>query len=94
MSQVIECDRCSAKIVEEAHTWHSHTDFVRHTGELGEYESDHMRLCSMCLDDLWDFAFETEVDRSDKADPIPLKQMAVGVERHIDELEDVLGELR
>jgi hypothetical protein len=47
----------------------------------------------MCLDDIWEFVFETGVDRSDKADPLPIDRLGENVERHIDDLESVLESL-
>jgi hypothetical protein len=57
------------------------------------YESKDARLCSMCLDDLWEFVFDSTVDRSDKADPYPVGRLSESVERHIEDLQEVLDEL-
>jgi hypothetical protein len=48
----------------------------------------------MCLDELWEFVFEEEIDRSDKADPIPLNRLGDNVQRYIDDLESVLEQVQ
>jgi hypothetical protein len=55
-----------------------------------EWEQEGITLCSTCLDEIWEFVFETEIDRSDKADPIPLQKVEDNVERHIDDLENII----
>jgi hypothetical protein len=89
MNSVGECERCGSKIIENSHRRPEKQRFHRElTG--GEYVTDEIRLCSMCLDDVFEFVFDSEVDRSDKADPIPLERLGNNVNRYIDDLENVL----
>jgi len=92
MSRVESCDRCGSQIVEEPHSAPQMQEFYRKLGS-GEVEAKGARLCSMCLDDLWEFVFDSDVDRSDKADPIPLERLGRSVTRHIDDLEGILESL-
>lgn len=92
MNSVTECERCEAKIVESSYNPDRPIEFMRETGG-GECEVDDIRLCSMCLDDVWEFVFEAEIDRSEKADPIPLERLSENVERYVGDLEDVLGQI-
>jgi hypothetical protein len=89
MNSVAECERCGSKIVEHEHRRTRKSQFTRELGG-GEHVVDEIRLCSMCLDDVFEFVFESEVDRSEKADPIPLARLGENVERYIDDLENVL----
>jgi len=93
MSEVIQCDRCEAKIVRQSHSPPERMGFFRHTDSGRGYESNDVLLCSMCLDDLWEFVFDTEVDRSEKADPIPLSRVSEDVEGHIDDLKAIITEI-
>lgn len=87
------CDRCESVIARDKHGLrHWRFDIIRSVGTR-EFESETVLLCSMCWDDLWEWAFETDVDRSDKADPLPIEEMAESVRRHIEELEGVLDAL-
>lgn len=94
--QVKTCDRCEAKIVRQSHSAPERLGFFRYINpgaELPEYESDDVLLCSMCLDDVWEFVFDADVDRSEKADPIPLGRVSENVERHIEDLETIITAL-
>lgn len=88
------CTRCGATIARNPHGGgpYDRFDIVRHVGE-GGWDSATVELCTMCLDDMWEWAFESDVDRSDKADPMPLERMAESVRRHIEQLESVLDEI-
>jgi len=92
-TQIKTCDRCNSKITGQSHSRERPMQFHRYPSGNG-YETDEARLCSICLDELWEFVFEEEVNRSDKADPIPLENMATSVERHIEGLEGVLEQLQ
>ena len=92
MSEVGYCDRCDSKIVEHPHTPVEKWPFMRYVGS-GESESEDARLCSMCLDDLWGFVFDADIDRSDKADPVPLQRVTESVDRHISDLEGLKAEI-
>jgi hypothetical protein len=92
MDRVAECERCGSKIIESSHRRPEKQQFYRELGG-GEYVVDEIRLCSMCLDDVFEFVFESDVDRSGKADPIPLERLGENVERHIDDLERVLAQI-
>lgn len=89
---VADCDRCGSKIIEEGYAHPKTVEISRHVGE-GMWDHEDVRLCSMCLDDLWEWAFEDLIDRSDKADPLPLDQMAENVDRHISDLVGVLDQI-
>lgn len=91
--RVISCDRCDSKIVDHPHRRVERWGFARYVGDDGKEETEEAALCSMCLDDLWEFIFETDVDRSDKADPVPLQRVANSVDRHISELEELKIEI-
>jgi len=91
MTNVERCDRCDSKIVTQPSRPIERQGFYRETAD--SYETADAKLCSMCLDDLWEFVFENDIDRSDKADPIPLERLSSNVERHIDDLEGVLDQL-
>jgi len=79
MTRVVECGRCGSKIVESPHNPERPFDFARYP-DSGERENKQIILCSMCLDDIWEFVFETEIDRSDKADPLPIDRLGENVE--------------
>lgn len=87
-----DCERCGSKIVEERFRQSIDLVLSRHTDD-GEWENADAQICSMCWDDLWEWVFDAEIDRSDKADPLPLDRMADNVERHIEDLRDILEEL-
>lgn len=91
--RVASCGRCGSKIVDSDHRWPEKQQFVRELGD-GEYETDSVRLCSMCLDDVWETVFEVDVDRSDKADPVPLNRAGKNIDRYISDLEDLREELQ
>lgn len=86
------CERCDSKIVEQAYRRENEMVFFRSTDDE-TFETEDMCLCSTCLDEIWEFAFESDIDRSDKADPIPLAKMEKNVESHIERLEGVIDEL-
>jgi hypothetical protein len=92
MTDVNECERCGAKILQQRHSRAREHNFVRYTGSKN-HESRSIRLCSTCLDDIWEFVFNEEVDRSGKADPVPLERLSENVERHISDLEGVRDEI-
>lgn len=93
MSYHVEsCGRCEAKITESDHRAPDKQQFYRELGG-GKHEADSIRLCSMCLDDVWEFVFDVEVDRSDRADPVPLNRVTDSVQRHIDSLEELREDL-
>jgi len=92
MTQITKCGRCGSKIVESPHSPKEPCNFT-HYPDSESVETEQIILCSMCLDDIWEFVFETEVDRSDKADPLPVDRLGENVERHIDDLESVLESL-
>lgn len=83
------CDRCESKIVKPAYIPSDKQSVMRFKSS-GGVETEYVELCSMCLDDIWEFIFETDIDRSDKADPIPLEKINNQVIQHIDELEGIL----
>jgi len=91
--QVRECDRCESKIAEPNYARNEPLRITRNLG-TDEYEHRDAIFCSMCWDDLWEWAFGETPDRSDVADPLPLEKAAESVERHIDDLENVIGSLR
>jgi len=93
MTEIKDCTRCGSKIVEQRHNARRATEFIRYVENYKSVESKTAKLCSECHDDLWGFVFDSDVDRSDKADPIPLEKMGESVERYIDDLQDVLVSL-
>jgi len=88
-----ECGRCDSSIVQDhARQLPRANEFYRRDAE-GNYESDSIRLCSECLDDIWEFVFEDEIDRSDKVDPMSVDRVSEDVETYVDGLEELLSEL-
>lgn len=92
MTHIETCGRCDSKIVEASHGRPEKMQFYREHKD-GTYESQEIRLCSICINELWEFVFETELDRSDKADPVGIAKMGNSVNRHIEELQNILNEL-
>lgn len=89
---IITCDRCGSQIVNQNYHHESLTVF-RDVDEDG-WESKEMDLCSMCLDELWDWVEpEDSPDRSDVADPMSIERIEQNVGSHIDELEWILEQL-
>jgi len=93
MTDIKDCTRCGSKIVEQRHNARRATEFIRHVENYKSVESKTAKLCSECHDDLWDFVFDSDVDRSDKADPMPLEKMGESVQRQVDDLRGVLESL-
>ena len=90
--RVEQCGRCGSKIVEQHGSMPERFGVYRATGG-NTWESNDITLCTMCLDDVWEFVFEEEIDRSDKADPMSIGRVSKSVERHKEELETLLSEL-
>lgn len=93
MTEIKDCTRCGSKIVEQRHNARRATEFIRYVENYKSVESKTAKLCSECHDDLWDFVFDSNVDRSDKADPMPLEKMSESVQRQVDDLQGVLESL-
>lgn len=95
LDSVTKCERCGSNIVENGYYTSRSERPERFRRELGrgEYATDEIRLCSMCLDDVWEFVFEAEIDRSDKSDPIPMERLSENVTQHIRNLERILDEI-
>jgi hypothetical protein len=92
MTNIENCGRCGSKIVEQSWENEYIRQFHRKT-DSKTTESRSIRLCSECVDEIWEFVFEEDIDRSDKADSISLQRLSRDVQRHIDDLEGVLEEL-
>ena len=90
---VEDCGRCGSKIIESLMRGSRKDVFSRRKPD-GERENRDIRLCSTCKEELWKFIFEESIDRSDKADPIPLQKIGEGVEQYITDLESVLDEIK
>ena len=85
------CDRCGSTIVEQ-HPRPERMTFYRELPE-NNHESQEARLCSVCLDDVWECVFNEDVDRSNKTDPKSINRLKEGVIRHKEELEDLIEQL-
>lgn len=82
------CERCDSSIAYHTLSGERRLEIWRHNGQSEEYAD--VRLCSTCLDELWDWVFDEGPDRSDAAGPVPLSRMAESVQDHINDLEAVL----
>lgn len=88
-----DCGRCDSTIVQDhARQRPREQQFYRRKDD-NSTEAEAIKLCSECLDDVWVFVFDEEVDRSDKVDPMSLGRVSENVERHMDELQGLLEEL-
>ena len=85
------CDRCGSIIIEQ-HPRPEKMVFYRELPE-NDYKFKEARLCSVCLDDVWECVFNEDVDRSNKTDPKSINKLKEGVTRHKEELEELIEEL-
>lgn len=93
-TEIESCERCDSKIMQDRLRYEDEQLHIFRYVGAREYETARVMLCSMCWDELWEWALgDDSPDRSDRADPVPLDKLAEGVDRQITDLKGVLEEI-
>ena len=86
------CTRCNANIVTDE--WHMPEPMhIFRYEDTKKINSDRVFLCSTCLDEIWDWVFENDIDRSDKVDPRSVEKVKNNIERFMEDMQDLTSDL-
>lgn len=90
--EVRRCERCDAAIPSSSYN-HDRPFQLYRMPSPKQHDTAEIHLCSICLDEVWEFVLDESPDRSDVADPVQLTKMADNVDGYIEDLQGMLNQI-